>query len=95
LSRVESRLERRELKLKVTSDAKDWLAEVGFDPQYGARPLKRALQKYVEDELARRVISGELAPGDTAVIGMLEGHLTFQRVENGSNIEDTPKLISA
>jgi len=95
LSRIEQRLERRELKLEVTSDAKDWLAEVGFDPHYGARPLKRALQKYVEDELARRVISAELASGDRAIIGVLDGQLTFRRVENGLNIEDRPKLVSA
>lgn len=96
LSRIESRLERRQLKLDVTSDAKDWLAEVGFDPHYGARPLKRALQKYVEDELARRLISGELASGDAALIGVFEGHLTFRRIEDASNNDNArPKLVSA
>jgi ATP-dependent Clp protease ATP-binding subunit ClpB len=85
LNRVQSRLARRELKFEMTTAAREWLAEVGFDPQYGARPLKRALQKYVEDELARRVISGELAPGDTIAIDVSENHLTFRRAEGGSN----------
>ncbi len=85
LNRVQARLARRDLKFEVTAAAREWLAEVGFDPQYGARPLKRALQKHVEDELARRVISGELASGDTVTIDVSDNHLAFRRAERGSN----------
>jgi ATP-dependent Clp protease ATP-binding subunit ClpB len=59
------RLARRDLKLEVADAAKDLLGEVGWDPQYGARPLKRAIQRHLEDTLARRVLEGQFQPGDT------------------------------
>ena len=77
LNRIRARLASRELTLDVTPAAKDWLAQAGFDPQYGARPLKRALQRHVEDELARRVISGELVAGDGVVVDVADGQLCF------------------
>jgi ATP-dependent Clp protease ATP-binding subunit ClpB len=83
LARIEQRLAQRELKLEVTAAARDWLSDVGYDPQYGARPLKRALQRYVEDELARRVISGEFAPGDLIRVDLGVDALTFQRATQG------------
>lgn len=55
-------------KIKVTASAKDFLAEKGWDPHFGARPLKRAIQKYVEDELAEEIIKTKMAEGDTIVI---------------------------
>ncbi len=64
LGRLSARLEERELLLHVTEAAKDFLAAVGFDPQFGARPLKRAIQKHVEDGLARRLLEGEFIAGD-------------------------------
>jgi ATP-dependent Clp protease ATP-binding subunit ClpB len=74
------RLERRELKLEVSAEAKDFLAEVGWDPQFGARPLKRAIQKHLEDALARRVLAGEFMPNDTiAVTRAASGELIFTR----------------
>ena len=79
LGRIEERLATRDLKLDVTTAARDWLANVGYDPQYGARPLKRALQRYVEDELARRVIGGELEPGDLVLIDRGTEELTITR----------------
>ncbi|HEX3596363.1 MAG TPA: ATP-dependent chaperone ClpB [Polyangiaceae bacterium] len=71
------RLSRRDLNLDVTNAAKDYLGEVGWDPQYGARPLKRAIQKNVEDELARRVLEGQFTPGDTVVVDRAESGLSF------------------
>jgi ATP-dependent Clp protease ATP-binding subunit ClpB len=68
LERFSGRLARRELTLEVTDRAKDFLAEVGWDPQYGARPLKRAIQKNLEDPLARKVLAGELPPGTCVVV---------------------------
>ena len=68
LDHLRERLEDRELHLEVSDAAKDFLAEVGWDPQFGARPLKRAIQRYVEDGLARKVIAGEFVPGDTIKI---------------------------
>jgi ATP-dependent Clp protease ATP-binding subunit ClpB len=57
------RLARRDLSIELTPAAKGLLAEVGWDPQYGARPLKRAIRKYVEDPLAKHVLAGEYPPG--------------------------------
>ncbi|MGH7440977.1 MAG: ATP-dependent Clp protease ATP-binding subunit, partial [Polyangiaceae bacterium] len=68
LRRFASRLERRDLALEVTDRAKDFLAEAGWDAQYGARPLKRAIQKNIEDPLARKVLGGEFPPGTKVVV---------------------------
>ena len=54
--------------LEVTDRAKDVLAEEGWDPQYGARPLKRAIQRYLEDPLARKVLAGEFPRGPRVVV---------------------------
>jgi ATP-dependent Clp protease ATP-binding subunit ClpB len=63
LRRFASRMARRDLTLEVSDRAKDLLAQAGWDPQYGARPLKRAIQKHLEDALARKVLAGEFPPG--------------------------------
>jgi ATP-dependent Clp protease ATP-binding subunit ClpB len=68
LKRFESRLERRELRLEVTDRAKDLLAEEGYDPTYGARPLKRAIMRKLEDPLAKKVLAGEFPPGTLVVV---------------------------
>jgi ATP-dependent Clp protease ATP-binding subunit ClpB len=79
LERFASRLAKRELSLELTDGAKDLLAEMGWDPQYGARPLKRAIQKSLEDPMARRVLSGEFPPGTRIVADRRPGteELTF------------------
>ena len=63
LARFAERLKKRDIVIELTMPAKDYLAEVGWDPQYGARPLKRAIQRYLEDPLAKNVISGMYPPG--------------------------------
>jgi ATP-dependent Clp protease ATP-binding subunit ClpC len=55
-------------KIELTEKAKDFLAERGYDPQYGARPLNRAIQKYLEDPIAEEILKGELAEGDTLLV---------------------------
>jgi ATP-dependent Clp protease ATP-binding subunit ClpB len=77
LRALSARLSRRGIELDVTPDAREFLATVGFDPEYGARPLRRAIQQHLEDELARRVIAGEFAPGERVVVGKGPGGLTF------------------
>jgi ATP-dependent Clp protease ATP-binding subunit ClpB len=76
----EKRLERRGLSLTVSPAAKDLLMEHGWDPQYGARPLKRAIQRYIEDELAKRILGGDFRQGDTIAIGRTGSDLTFSKV---------------
>jgi ATP-dependent Clp protease ATP-binding subunit ClpB len=62
--RLQALLEERELKIQLSDGARAFLANVGFDPTYGARPLKRAMQKYLQNPLAKRVLAGEFLPGD-------------------------------
>ncbi len=68
LKRLASLLEEKGYKLQVNQPAKEYLAEVGYDPDYGARPLKRAIQREVQDVLALAILSGKFHPGDTIVI---------------------------
>jgi ATP-dependent Clp protease ATP-binding subunit ClpB len=77
LGKLARRLARRDLELDVTSEAKDLLADLGYDPEYGARPLKRALQRYLEDELARRLIVGDFGPGARVVVARDNDRLSF------------------
>jgi len=63
-----SRLAKRDLGFQISDAAKEFLAEAGWDPQFGARPLKRAIQKLVEDSLARRVLEGAFSPGDVVYV---------------------------
>jgi ATP-dependent Clp protease ATP-binding subunit ClpB len=75
LSQLRSRLAERDMVLNLETEALDLLGEAGFDPVYGARPLKRAIQQQIENPLAERILRGELAPGDsiTVVRGAGEG----------------------
>jgi len=84
LARLVTRLARRELSIEMTDEAKTWIAEAGWDPQYGARPLKRAILKNVEDPVAVRLLSGEYPPGTHIVVDHREGvGLTFKgRIQN-------------
>ena len=72
-----SRLEARDVRLELTEDALEFLAEEGFDPMYGARPLKRAIIHHLQNPLAKRLLSGGIAPGATMVVGAGSGALTF------------------
>jgi ATP-dependent Clp protease ATP-binding subunit ClpB len=92
LEAVAERLKKRDLGLDVSEAAKELLAELGWDPQYGARPLKRAIQKHLEDGLARRLLSGEFAPGDTVFVGRAGSELTFVKA---SGSPDARRAASA
>jgi ATP-dependent Clp protease ATP-binding subunit ClpB len=81
LSGLSARLQRRGLGLEVRDEAKDLLAAVGFDPQFGARPLKRAIQRHLEDPLAQRLLSGEFVSGSTIVVTAQAGELVLSAVQ--------------
>jgi ATP-dependent Clp protease ATP-binding subunit ClpC len=70
MKEVRARLEDHGLKVELTKDAREWLANVGYDASFGARPLKRALQKYVESPLSISLLSGEFAEGDTVIVDL-------------------------
>jgi ATP-dependent Clp protease ATP-binding subunit ClpB len=80
LELFQARLERRGISMTMTQPAKELLVQQGWDPQYGARPLKRAIQRYVEDDLARRLIAGEFQSGDTVKIARSGDELTFEKI---------------
>ena len=79
LTRLRERLAERGLGLELTDEAKELVAEAGWDPTYGARPLKRALQRLVENPLALRLLEGEFAEGDTVRADARDGELVFEK----------------
>ena len=81
LRSLRKRLEDRQIKLELTPAALDMLAREGFDPIYGARPLKRAIQKGIVQPLALRLLQAEFGDGDTVVVDAGDGRLTFKRRE--------------
>src|SRR2546423_1173079 len=64
LQRLDKRLAQQQLKLELDASAKRYLAKEGYDPQFGARPLKRAIQEHLLDPLAMKVLAGDVKPGD-------------------------------
>ena len=78
MSEVASNLIEKGIELEVTDGAKDWIAENGYDPQFGARPLRRVIQDNVEDKLSDAILHGDLKPGDTAVIDIDDGEITIK-----------------
>ena len=79
LRRVEARLAERGLTLALSDGARAALAEAGWDPTYGARPLKRAIQRLLENPLALRLLEGEFAEGDTIRVDASDGGLAFAK----------------
>jgi len=74
---LQGRLADRKLGVELTERAKSWLAKVGYDPQYGARPLRRAIERYVENPLSTKLLRGEYSPGDTIIVDLGDDGLTF------------------
>ncbi|MHA3104118.1 ATP-dependent chaperone ClpB [Acinetobacter sp. ANC 3791] len=81
LSRLRSRLTEKDMSLTVEDSAFDSLIDAGFDPIYGARPLKRAIQQQVENSLAQKILSGEFVSGDNIVISAENGQLQFSKMK--------------
>jgi ATP-dependent Clp protease ATP-binding subunit ClpB len=79
LVRLRQRLADRGVGLELTEEAKELLGDAGWDPTYGARPLKRALQRLVENPLALKLLEGELGEGDTVRVEAVEGELIFEK----------------
>jgi ATP-dependent Clp protease ATP-binding subunit ClpC len=74
---LQKRLAERKVKIELTNKAKDWLAKAGYDPTYGARPLRRVIERFVENALANKLLSGELKEGDTVLVDVSRDKLTF------------------
>ena len=81
LARLRERLSEKDMSLTIDDSAFDQLIDAGFDPVYGARPLKRAIQQQIENTLAQKILSGEFQAGDTIVIQGENGHLNFGKLK--------------
>jgi ATP-dependent Clp protease ATP-binding subunit ClpB len=79
LGRLRKLLRERELEIELLPEARAFLADQGYDPAYGARPLKRAVMRYLQDPLAKRLLAGEFGSGDVIVVGRAGTELTFSR----------------
>jgi ATP-dependent Clp protease ATP-binding subunit ClpB len=84
LAGVERRLTEARISLEVTDAARTFIAREGYDPTYGARPLRRAIQRLVENPLARRILAGEFSAGQTVRIDLRDGELVFEAVAQPS-----------
>lgn len=82
---LRKRLKEQEVDFSLTDSAKAFLAKEGYDPQYGARPLRRAIQKHIEDRLSEELLTGTITKGDTLVIDEQDGALVVKRNEQVSS----------
>ncbi|RNE90363.1 ATP-dependent chaperone ClpB [Marichromatium sp. AB31] len=87
LDYLQRRLADREMRLEISDAALDLLGEAGFDPVYGARPLKRAIRAQLENPLAQEILAGKFAPGDLIEVGVADGALRFERVLAGELVD--------
>ncbi|MFS8036347.1 ATP-dependent chaperone ClpB [Xanthobacter sp. AM11] len=77
MGRLRKLLEDRKITIEISPEARHFLGDKGYDPAYGARPLKRTIQKLVQDPLAEKILGGEILDGATVKVGLADGHLTF------------------
>ncbi|WFC04858.1 ATP-dependent chaperone ClpB [Lactiplantibacillus pentosus] len=78
IDRLSARLQDREITLKISDEAKKWIAKQGYEPAYGARPLRRFITNHVETPLAKEIIAGRVAQKSTVAINLLDDHLVFE-----------------
>jgi ATP-dependent Clp protease ATP-binding subunit ClpB len=79
INRLRKRLAEKDYGIAITPEALDYLSTAGYDPVYGARPLKRAIQQHVENPLAQEILSGKFAPGDIITIGLKKDKIEFSK----------------
>jgi ATP-dependent Clp protease ATP-binding subunit ClpB len=92
LKKVEERLNKKEIKVEFTAAAKEFLAEKGFDPNLGARPLKRVIQRQVLDPLSLKVVSGEVKEGERVVVDLEKDQIIFRTPKDFINVQKTKNL---
>jgi ATP-dependent Clp protease ATP-binding subunit ClpC len=92
LNDLRARLGERGLTLELSDEARAWLVKNGYDEAYGARPLKRLIQKEVENALARRVLGGDFSAGDAIRASIVDDHLAFERLAQAAQNEVVPEV---
>jgi ATP-dependent Clp protease ATP-binding subunit ClpC len=88
---IDDRLADYDITIELTDAAREWLANEGYDPQFGARPLRRTLQKRVESPMSVKLLRGEFKPGDTVTVDADEEGLSFQKAESPAMVVTLPK----
>ncbi len=86
MQEIKTRLQEHGLDVELSPEARNWLAQVGFDPNFGARPLRRALQKYVESPLSVSLLSGEFKPGDRVLVEIQDSRPVFRKLEEPATV---------
>jgi len=96
LGRLRKLLAERKIELTLDEQATVWLGNTGYDPVYGARPLKRVIQKHLQDPLAQKILAGEIKDGDTVAVSVRAGALTLngERVEAGGGPKPNLRLLN-
>jgi ATP-dependent Clp protease ATP-binding subunit ClpC len=94
MGEVAARLSELGLDVKLTDASRDWLARKGFDPQFGARPLRRALQRHVESPLSIRLLRGDFEKGDMVVVDVDDDELTFEKQTEWKELSDRAATVS-
>ena len=89
LGDVRERLDDRKVGLELTDAAKAALVKEGYDPVYGARPLKRTIERRVANPLSRRILGGEFAEGDTALVDFADGEYAFTKAKTRDKVAAT------
>ena len=93
VQRLARRLQEKKLGLQINTDALDWLAGVGYDPVYGARPLKRAIQRELETPIAKALLASSFAAGSTIAVGVTNDRLALQQAEPAELITREASLV--
>ena len=86
VARLIKLLSDRKIAIALDKPAKEWLANVGYDPVYGARPLKRAIQRHLQDPLAEQILEGKIKDGDTVKVSADEGGLLINQKRKGTTL---------
>ena len=89
LEKVRKRLAERDIHFELDTSARDLLLEKGFDPTYGARPMRRAVERFLEDPMAEEIIRGDLREGETISISAKDDKLVFTQKESSAKGEDS------
>ena len=88
MKEVRDRLAEHSLDVELTDAARKWLAKEGYDPSFGARPLRRVLQKFIESPLSIRMLQGDFTEGETVIVDVSEGEgVVFRRPDTGARID--------
>ena len=90
LNKLRKRLDEYQIKLEATDEARTFLAEKGYDPKFGARPLRRVIQRLVEDPLSEGLLMGEFKPGDTVLADLEEGKIVLRALERAEARVESP-----